>query len=157
MSGRSWLRMNEMLHNAKEELKRADHLIFVSLKYTRTVDVVINALNRLIEAYDFLCMSLLEKAKEKNLMMEIPETPIERAHAVKEMHPDDKVLDNIELYLLMRKIVKSNVQKENEYRRHVALITYIAGRQEIVNIDIITEYFAYVQEFVEHVEKLLGE
>ncbi|MFH1648939.1 MAG: hypothetical protein ABIA93_00110 [Candidatus Woesearchaeota archaeon] len=149
--------MNEMLHNAKEELKRADHLVFVSLKYTRTVDVVINALNRLIEAYDFLCMALLEKAKEKNLIMEIPETPVERAHAVKEMYPDDKVLDNIELYLLIRKIVKSNVQKENEYRRHVALITYIAGRQEIVNIDIITEYFAYVQEFAEHVEKLLGE
>ena len=29
--------MNEFIFNAREELKRVDHLIYVSLKYTRTL------------------------------------------------------------------------------------------------------------------------
>lgn len=147
--------MNEALHNAKEELKRAEHLVFVSLKYTRTVDVILNALNRLIECYDFLTEAMLKLAKEQKRIFEVPETPIERADEVKRLFTDDKTQDNIELYLLMRKIVKSNVQRENEYRRHVALITYIAGRQEIVNIDIITEYFAIGHDFVQYVAGLI--
>jgi hypothetical protein len=147
--------MNEALHNAREELKRAEHLVFVSLKYTRTVDVVINALNRLIECYDFLTEAMLKMSKEQKKIFDIPETPIERADEVKRLFVEDKVQDNIELYLLMRKIVKSNVQRENEYRRHVALITYIAGRQEIVNIDIITEYFAIVHDFVQYVGEMI--
>ena len=42
--------MIETLENAKEELKRVDHLIFVSLKYTRTVDVLLNVINRIISS-----------------------------------------------------------------------------------------------------------
>ena len=33
--------MNENIHDAKQEMKRVDHLIYVSLKYTRTVDVMV--------------------------------------------------------------------------------------------------------------------
>ena len=40
--------MNTYLDKAKSELKRADHLIFVSLKYTRTVDVIRSIIERLI-------------------------------------------------------------------------------------------------------------
>ncbi len=32
--------MTDYLDNAKNEMKRVDHLLFVSLKYTRTVDVI---------------------------------------------------------------------------------------------------------------------
>ena len=32
--------MKEALDNAKEELKRVDHLFYVSLKYTRTADMM---------------------------------------------------------------------------------------------------------------------
>ena len=33
--------MNEYLLEAREELKRLEHILYVSLKYTRTVDVLI--------------------------------------------------------------------------------------------------------------------
>jgi len=36
--------MRESIENAVEELKRVDHSIFVSLKYTRTVDILVNIL-----------------------------------------------------------------------------------------------------------------
>lgn len=44
--------MKEAITNAVEELKRVDHLIYVSLKYTRTVDVIRSVINRLIESYN---------------------------------------------------------------------------------------------------------
>ena len=40
----------ESIDKAKEELKRVDHLFFVSLKYTKTVDVIKSLIDRLINA-----------------------------------------------------------------------------------------------------------
>ena len=36
--------IGELEDNAKQELKRADHLLYVTLKYTRTVDVIKNTI-----------------------------------------------------------------------------------------------------------------
>ena len=55
----------DILEEAKEELKRVDPLVFVSLKYTRTVDVIKSVLERLIAAYEFIVMELLEYIKEQ--------------------------------------------------------------------------------------------
>ena len=38
------------LEDAKDELKRADHLVFISLKYTRTCDIIRNTIERIINA-----------------------------------------------------------------------------------------------------------
>ena len=57
--------MNEFLAEAREELKRVEHIIYVSLKYTRTVDVLRNALNRLVSLFDFLIEVLVEHAKKE--------------------------------------------------------------------------------------------
>jgi hypothetical protein len=51
--------MIEALDESKEELKRVDHLIYVSLKYTRTVDVLRNVVARLLAALDYALLSLL--------------------------------------------------------------------------------------------------
>ena len=45
--------MKEALDNAKEELKRVDHLFYVSLKYTRTADMMRHLIERLINAFSF--------------------------------------------------------------------------------------------------------
>ena len=57
--------MIEAVTNAVEELKRVDHLIFVSLKYTRTVDVLRSVINRLIDAYGAIIEGILKEMEEK--------------------------------------------------------------------------------------------
>jgi len=59
--------MNDYLLEAREELKRLEHIIYVSLKYTRTVDVIVNALTRMVSTFDLIIEAFLEKAKIKNL------------------------------------------------------------------------------------------
>jgi|FLOH01.1.fsa_nt_gi hypothetical protein len=147
--------MLESLNDANEELKRVDHLIYVSLKYTRTVDVLLNVINRMIDAYDFIIEALLKYAIEKNLILEAPDSPRERGDLIKKTFDDELIRDNIDLYFLLRKLHKSNPAKENEYRRNVGMISYVDNRKEIVNIDIITQYYAFQRSFVDYVRSLL--
>jgi len=149
----------QSLHDAIEELKRVDHLIYVSLKYTRTVDVILNILNRMVDGYAFLVDALLKYAEtQKKWAGELPVSAIERAELVKRLFKEDvSIQDNMELYLLLRKLLRAkNIERENEYRRHVTMKTIIDGREEIVNIDIITNYYLFQRDFLQKVQKLLG-
>jgi hypothetical protein len=149
--------MMEKLNEAYEELKRVDHLIYVSLKYTRTVDVILNILGRTVDAYALMVDSLILYAKEQAKVVSEPESAIERAELVKELFAeDDIVVDNMQLYLLERKLLRAkNVERENEYRRHVTMKTVVEGREEIVNIDIITNYYLYQRDFLNHVRNII--
>lgn len=147
--------MIEYLEDAGEELKRADHLIYVSLKYTRTADVLLNTLSRMIDAYDLLLKALILYAQDKEGLKEDPKTPIERGNIVKKMFPQQNIQDNVDLYFLLRKIYRAPYEKEQEYRRHIAVITQIDGREEILNIDIITQYYAFQRQFYSFVVNML--
>lgn len=147
--------MIELLDDASEELKRADHLIYVSLKYTRTVDVLLNTLSRMIDAYEYLVDALLEYARDTKNLQEKPKSPLEKGALVKKLYPQQEIQDNVDLFFLMRKIYRAPYQKESEYRRHVALITSIDGREEIINIDIITQYYEFQKDFLRFVLGML--
>ena len=58
--------------DARQELKRADHLLYVTLKYTKTTDVIKNAIRRLINACDYAIIDILERLKEKKKIDEVP-------------------------------------------------------------------------------------
>ncbi|MBW2982756.1 hypothetical protein KY327_00460 [Candidatus Woesearchaeota archaeon] len=148
--------MMQSLEDAQEELKRVDHQIYVSLKYTRTVDVLLNILNRMIDGYEYLIEALLKIRIEEGQAERIPASPIERGNLVKELYPDDEVIvDNMGLFFLLRKLFRSNPQREQEYRRNVTLRTVVEGREEIVNIDIITNYYQYMLQFYRRVDDLV--
>ncbi|MDD3174870.1 MAG: hypothetical protein PHU51_00140 [Candidatus Nanoarchaeia archaeon] len=149
--------MLEIIEDAGEELKRAEHLIYVSLKYTRTGDVLLNSLNRMIDAYSLLVDALILYAKDTKNLQEDPQTPLAKVNIVKKLYGRQEIQDNLDLYLLLRKITRSPYQTEQEYRRNVALLTTIEGREETINIDILTQYFEFQREFFKFVVTMLGE
>jgi hypothetical protein len=150
--------MNESLFDAKEELKRVDHQIYVSLKYTRTVDVLMNCLGRMIDAYSCMIDALLGHAVEKKLVREefVPSSPLERLEFARTVFKDENVQRNMELYALMRKVVKTHPKKEQEFRRHVALRSMVDGREVKVDIDVVTEYYGMMKEFFEWIDKKIS-
>jgi len=149
--------MNEQLIEAHEELKRADHLIYVSLKYTRTADVIKNIIERFISFYDRLILALLTKLKDEGKIEEIPDSPIEKALLAKEKFPEDIVKENIELYLLYRKITKAKYTSTQEFRRHVTM-TATLNDGTVIDVDInkIYDYYKKAKEFFEYIKKLGG-
>jgi hypothetical protein len=146
--------MFETLTKAKDELKRVDHLIYVSLKYTRTVDVLKNVIDRLVNAFDFMILSLLIKAKEGKKLDKIPTAPIEMCDVAKELYSTNKtILEIIDFYILLRKITKAEYESENEYRRHVTMKANVDEKIIDINIDEVTEYYKKAKDFVSYIEE----
>ena len=150
--------MTDYIDTAKEEMKRADHLIFVSLKYTRTVDVLKHVIERLINAIDNMFSVVLEKWKDDGRIDSIPIAPIPKAKLLKELFPDDELMQEFcTLFVRLRKIDQAKFERSTEFRRHVTM-TAILANEEIVKIDIdsVTDDFKKTKIFLEHVEKIIG-
>jgi|SRR3989344_6497375 len=151
--------MKESFDEALQELKRVDHLFWVSLKYTRTVDVIKNVVDRLINCIGFGLEALLKYAKEKKLVASIPENVGLRCDLLKETFPENlEMIDYINFYLMLRKLSKAEYTKREEFRRHVTMIATI-DKGEIVNVDIDTlkEYYEKTKVFISFVKKIINE
>jgi len=149
--------MTDYMETAKEEMKRADHLIFVSLKYTRTVDMLKHVIERIINAIENMFCALLENLDEAGKIEGVPSTPIQKATLLKNTYPADPMIQEFcELFVKLRKIIKSPHDNSCEFRRHVTMTAHLT-EDEIVKIDIdsITDIFKKSKEFLEHTEKLI--
>lgn len=147
---------NEYLLEAREELKRLEHIIYVSLKYTRTVDVIRNALNRIIDMFDLLIEALLEKAKEEKKLLLLPRSPAFRATKVRELYPEDRqLLGYLDFYAFLKNILKLPAQKREEYRRHVTLIVELDRSSTEINIDNLVNCERYVHDCLKYVRKII--
>ena len=144
--------IGELEDNAKQELKRADHLIYVSLKYTRTVDVIKNTIKRLINAFDFAVLEALEWSIKKRKIKKISDITKLRAEDLAKVYPDMKTY--IDFYNLLKRVDRAEYQKKEEYRKNVTMIVTDEMMLEI-NIPKIREYFDKTKEFVEWVDNLV--
>ena len=147
--------MEEALEDAKEELKRVEHLFYVSLKYTRTVDMMRKLIERLISTFDYGMLSLLEYAKEKKKIKEIPPTPISKGELVKKIYNEPKIKEYIDLYLLLRKLMRMPYTKREEYRRHVTMISRVGDEQVETNIDSLKENYDKTIDFLSLVQETI--
>lgn len=149
--------MQESLSNAQKEIGRADHLFHVTLKYTRTVDVLKSLIQRLINAMDFGIEALLRQCKEKKLIDIIPELPRLRIDILKKEFSDDPEIQKyVEFFMLLRKIEKARFDKAMEYRRHVTMTVHFDDKEAEITIDIIGDYFRKTKEFLNYVEDVIS-
>lgn len=149
--------MKNYLDEVKNELKRVDHILYVSLKYTRTVDVIKHCIDRMISAFDFGIEALIEKVKRRRKTLEMPEQPLKRCQLVKELYPDDeKLKEFIDFYILLRQLSKARYTKREEYRRNVTMIAELDSGMTEVSIDVLHEYEKTMKAFVYHLEELFG-
>ncbi|MFH1849865.1 MAG: hypothetical protein ABH879_06815 [archaeon] len=150
--------MNTFLHDAQSELKRAEHLIYVSLKYTRTVDVFRSIIERLINAFDCSIDGLLQQALDEQKISSIPPARKLKCEKLLSLYTDDKVLhENMDFYHHLRAISRAKYTRRSEYRRHVTMIATLADEITEINIDIIHEFFNKTKEFSEYVKGLATE
>lgn len=136
--------MNEF-NDPKEELKRADHLIYITLKYTRTADVIKSILHRLVNAYECAVDEALIYAKDIKLIKTIPQSFQEKTNLLEKVFPDTKqIKEYIKNYYLIKKINESPHTTREEYRKN---ITLLAGNEE-VNVERIKRFYNEAEEFV---------
>ncbi|MBW2976468.1 hypothetical protein KY347_03410 [Candidatus Woesearchaeota archaeon] len=148
--------MKESLYNARQELKRVDHLFYVSLKYTRTVDMMRHMVERLINAFSFGIDSLLKYAKDEKKIDEIPSNYIIGSKLLVKTFPDEELVNYISLYLSLRKIIRADYSKREEYRRHVTMTAVMDNNKVVeVNIDTLKEHYESARNFISYVERIV--
>ncbi len=148
--------MKEALDNARQELKRVDHLFYVSLKYTRTADMMRHMVERLINAFSFGAESLSKCAKEQKKIDEIPTNPKMRAELLMKTFTDEEITEYMNLYLKLRKIIRADYTKREEFRRHVTMTSTIDNGEIVeTNIDILKEYYGAAKKFIDYVERVV--
>ncbi len=147
--------IDELSESAKEELKRADHSIYVTLKYTRTIDVIKNTIKRLISSYDLAILELLEFLKSKKKVQNIPNIAKLRAELVEQTLP--KASDYIAFYFNLKRIDRAEYTKREEYRKNATLIAMVEhGKNVDVNIEALKDYYKKTVEFVDFVDQVIS-
>ncbi|NQV91745.1 hypothetical protein HQ489_04695 [Candidatus Woesearchaeota archaeon] len=141
--------IDEMLFEARDELKRLEHIIYVSLKYTRTVDVITNALNRMVSTYDLVVDAFLQKALEEGHIDILPKSPALRARRLAEIREhDQELLKYLKFYTFLKNILTLPYTRRQEYRRHVTRIVPLENSTAELCIDNLTNAEKYLHKFV---------
>ena len=150
--------MEDYLLEAREELKRLEHIIYVSLKYTRTVDVIINAIKRMVNNFDLIIEAFLEKAREEEKIETLPKSPALRATRVATLYPDDMELaKNLTFYAFLKNILNSKHGRREEFRRHVTLIVELENSTVEMTIDNLMNCERFMHRFFTYAwETLIG-
>ena len=140
----------------KEKIS-ADHLLYVSLKYTKTSEVIMNLILRWTIMIEYGFEDMMKHAKKKKMIKSIPKSPKPRLDLLKETFKKEKiVLDTLELYEMFRRIDQLKKESEGEFRKNVALKVHYRGDVVKVNLDQLKEYSITLEKFINYLKQFLS-
>jgi hypothetical protein len=132
----------------KEKIS-ADHLLYVSLKYTKTCDVIINLLLRWKIMIGLGMEKLVEKAKKEKKWKPISAAPRAQLMQLKRIYASEPVISpTLELYEMFRDIEKLEKVRENEFRKGVNLKVMYKGQVININLEKLKEYSQLLEKFI---------
>ena len=143
-----------MWNEIEREKRMAEHLFYVSLKYTKTGDVILNLINRWERMLDRAMELLLRRAKKAKAIREIPIAPKARELAVRDAYKDELVQRVMDIYAFFRKLPMLEKIREHEFRKNVAVRVINSGREIEINMDKLKEWNEILDEFLTYVRHI---
>ncbi len=141
-----------------QEKISADHLLYVSLKYTKTCDVIMNLLLRWRKMIDTCIIHILKDAKKQGKIKEVSDNAIGRITEIKELLKKDKnALDTIDFFMMLRKIESLKTERIGEFRKNVTLKVIFRGKEISINLEKLKEYAEMLEHFIDMTKKRLSE
>lgn len=138
------------------EKTSADHLLYVSMKYTKTCDVMLNLIERWKSMIDLCIDAMLNKAKKKKTITAIPAAPKMKILTIKSAFKKEPiVLETMELHEFFKKIPSLEKSRESEFRKNVCL-SVIDGKEVRIDMEKLKEYAEKVENFVKFVRDYLS-
>jgi|TARA_Y100000310_G_scaffold101957_1_gene100099 hypothetical protein len=132
----------------KEKIS-ADHLMYVSLKYTKTCDVIINLLLRWKIMIEKAMELLIEDAQKKKKWKPVPDAPRAKLVQLKKIHSKDELIFEVLcMYEFFRDVEKLDKIREHEFRKGVNLkVTY---KEDVVDVNLekLKEYTEILEKFI---------
>lgn len=139
-----------------QEKISADHLLYVSLKYTKTCDVILNLILRWRKMIETSIEEILIHAKRKKKISSIPTNPANQIQEVKKLFKKDKnFLEVIELYEMFRKIEDLRKERIGEFRKNVTLRVFYKGEEININLEKLKIYAEMLEKFISATKQFL--
>jgi len=143
-----------MLNEIEHERKMAQHLFYVSLKYTKTTDVILNLLARWESLLDKCIELLLKKAKKAKKISAIPETPKARELEIRRIYSKDEIVQKaMNLYSLFHRMPTLEKFREAEFRKNVAVTVMNYESKTEINMDKLKEWEKLIESFIIYLKK----
>ncbi len=140
-----------------QEKISADHLLYVSLKYTKTCDVIKNLLLRWKKMIETSIEEILKIAKKKKKISSISTNPLGKIDQIKKLFQKEKeFLEVIELYEMLRKLEDLRTERIGEFRKNVNLKISYQGKEINVNLEQLKIYAELLEKFISTVKQFLS-
>ncbi len=139
-----------------QEKISADHLLYVSLKYTKTCDVIVNLLFRWKRMIETAINKILEHAKKRKKIASISTNPLGQIEQIKKLFKKDKnFLEVIELYNMFRKVKELKTERIGEFRKNVNLRVFYQGKEINIDLEKLKEYANMLERFISSTKQFL--
>ena len=136
----------------KEKIS-ADHLLYVSLKYTKTCDVIINLLLRWKIMIELTLDKLVEDAKKSKKWKPVADAPRAKFLQLRKIYASDELISQVlDLYEFFKEIELLEKIRENEFRKGVNLKVSYKGQNVDVNLDKLKEYSNLLERFISYLK-----
>lgn len=146
-----------MLTEILKEKTSADHLMYVSLKYTKTCDVILNLIARWKSMMEMSFDALLQQKVDAGKIPFMPATPKERILFMKKYFKKSEVFqETIPVYIFFKRIPELNKTRSGEFRKNVCLKIIEPNGATEINMDKLKEYTELLEKFISEVKHLLS-
>jgi len=139
-----------------QEKISADHLLYVSLKYTKTCDVILNLIFRWMKMIETSIDEILKHAKKKKRISSIPSNHVKRVEYIRKLFKKDKNFQEVmDMYEMFRKIEDLKTERIGEFRKNVTLKIYYRGKEIDVNLERLKIYADKLERFIRFTKQFL--
>lgn len=139
-----------------QEKISADHLLYVSLKYTKTCDVIMNLILRWRKMIETGIDGILDRAKKKKKISSVPSNPIGKIESIRKLFKKDgDFLEVIDLYEMFRKIEELKKERMGEFRKNVTLRVFYKGEEININLEMLKIYAEKLEKFISTAKQFL--
>ena len=139
-----------------QEKISADHLLYVSLKYTKTCDVILNLILRWRKMIETSIDAILEHAKKKKKISKIPGNPTKKIEEIRKLlKKDNNFQEALDMYEMFRKIEDLRKERSGEFRKNVNLKVFYRGEEININLEKLKEYAEKLEKFISTTKQFL--
>jgi len=139
-----------------QEKISADHLLYVSLKYTKTCDVILNLILRWRKMIETSINEILIHAKKRKKISSVPTNPVGKIESIRKLFKKDKnFMGVLDMYEMFRKIEELRKERIGEFRKNVTLKVFYRGEEVNVNLEKLKEYADNLEKFISTTKQFL--
>ena len=145
-----------MIEEIIKEKTSADHLLYVSLKYTKTCDVILNLLARWKSLVEISFDAILNKFVESGKIPQMPTNPKQRIEFIKNYFKKSNAIQEVvPLYIFFKRIPDLKKTRSGEFRKNVNLKIIEPTKTTDIDMLKLGEYYEVIEKFIVETKKIL--